>query len=69
VGAEYTVDSEIGYHVNDALKVSLSARDGLDNFPDEYLLHDTEVAGSKYPTTSPIGINSGFYYLKGVYTF
>ncbi len=69
VGAEYTVDLELGYHVSDNLVVTLGAKNAFDNTPDENVLYDTEVAGSKYPTTSPIGINGGFYYLKGVYSF
>ena len=69
VGAEYTVDFEVGYHINESFIMTLGARNAFDNLPDENVLYDTEVAGSKYPTTSPIGINGGFYYLKGVYTF
>lgn len=69
VGAEYTVDFEVGYHINESFIMTLGARNAFDNLPDENVLYDTEVAGSKYPTTSLIGINGGFYYLKGVYTF
>lgn len=69
VGAEYTVDFEVGYHINESFIMTLGARNAFDNLPDENVLYDTEVVGSKYPTTSPIGLNGGFYYLKGVYTF
>jgi iron complex outermembrane receptor protein len=69
VGAEHTVDFEVGYHINESFIMTLGARNAFDNLPDENVLYDTEVAGSKYPTTSPIGLNGGFYYLKGVYTF
>lgn len=69
VGAEYTVDFELGYTFTESLTLTLGARNAFDNTPDENTLYDTEVAGSQYPTTSPIGINGGFYYLKGVYTF
>ncbi|GBL05168.1 TonB-dependent siderophore receptor [Glaciecola sp. KUL10] len=69
VSAEYTVDVELGYNVTEALTLTVGARNAFDNTPDENTLYDTEVAGSQYPTTSPIGINGGFYYLKGVYTF
>lgn len=69
VGAEFTVDLELGYHVSDNLLLTLGAKNAFDETPDKNVLYDTEVAGSKYPTTSPIGINGGYYYLKGVYTF
>lgn len=69
VSAELTLDLELGYYVSENLLLTLGAKNALDNTPDENTLYDTEVAGSKYPTTSPIGINGGFYYLKGVYSF
>lgn len=69
VGSEYTIDVEVGYTFNDSFQIMLGAKNALDNTPDENVLYDTEVAGAKYPVTSPIGINGGFYYLRGVYTF
>ena len=69
VGSEVTVDVELGYSVTDDFTLTLGAKNLFDNFPDRNTLYDTEVAGSAYPTTSPIGINGGFYYLRGVYTF
>lgn len=69
VSAEYTLDLELGYHIADNLLVTVGAKNALDERPDRNVLYDTEVAGSKYPTTSPIGINGGYYYLKGVYSF
>ena len=47
----------------------LGAKNALDNTPDENTLWDTEVAGAKYPVTSPIGVNGGFYYIRGIYEF
>lgn len=69
IGSEVTVDVELGYHINENLSVIVGAKNALDNTPDRNVLYDNEVAGSLYPTTSPIGINGGFYYLKGVYAF
>jgi iron complex outermembrane receptor protein len=69
VGSEFTVDLELGYHVSDNLLLTLGAKNAFDQTPDENTLYDTEVAGSLYPTTAPIGINGGYYYLKGVYSF
>ena len=69
VGSEFTVDLELGYAFNDNVTVMVGAKNAFDTTPDENQLYDTEVAGSLYPTTSPIGINGGFYYLRGIYSF
>jgi len=69
VSAEVTVDVEVAYYLAEDFIVTLGAKNAFDNTPDENTLYDTEVAGSLYPTTSPIGINGGYYYVKGVYSF
>ena len=69
VSSEVTVDLEVGYHFSEDLQVVLGAKNALDEYPDENVQYDTEVAGAAYPVTSPIGINGGFYYLRGIYTF
>lgn len=69
VGSEYTLDVEVGYDFSDELTVVLGAKNALDEYPDRNVQWDTEIAGSTYPTTSPIGINGGFYYVRGIYTF
>lgn len=69
IGSEYTVDIELGYQVNANLSVIVGAKNALNEYPDRNLLYDSEVAGSKYPTTSAIGFNGGFYYSRAVYTF
>ena len=68
VGSEFTVDVELGYEVSDSLSLVVGAKNAFDEYPDE----NTQwkgIAGSLYPTTSPIGINGGFYYIRGLYTF
>lgn len=69
VGSEFTFDLEVGYSFNDNFSLIAGAKNILDETPDENVLWDTEIAGSVYPTTSPIGINGGYYYLRGIYTF
>lgn len=69
IGSEVTLDLEVGYYVNDNIQLVAGAKNALDEYPDENVLYDTEVAGAAYPVTSPIGINGGFYYLRGIYTF
>lgn len=69
VGSEFTIDLEVGYSFNDSFTLIAGAKNILDETPDENVLYDTEIAGSRYPTTAPIGINGGYYYLRGIYTF
>lgn len=69
IGSEFTVDLELGYTVNENLTFVLGAKNAFDEEPDRNVLYDTEVAGSRYPTTAPIGINGGFYYVRGIYQF
>ncbi len=69
ISAEFTVDAEVAYDVNDSFEIVVGAKNLLDETPDENTMWDNEVAGAQYPVTSPIGINGGFYYLKGVYKF
>ena len=69
VSAEFTFDMEVGYHFTDDLQLVVGAKNLFDERPDRNVMWDNEIAGSKYPTTSPIGINGGFYYLRGIYTF
>ncbi|WP_088329072.1 TonB-dependent receptor [Lacimicrobium sp. SS2-24] len=66
-GAELTVDMEVGYFITDDFQIAGGAKNLFDNEPD--LNPFAGVVGSKYPTTSPMGINGGFYYIRGVYTF
>lgn len=69
VGSELTLDVEVAYQLNDNVNLVLGAKNALDEFPDANVLYDNEIAGSAYPTTSPIGVNGGFYYIRGSYTF
>jgi len=69
IGSEFTFDFELGYYFSDNVNVTLGAKNAFDNTPDRNVLYDNEVAGSLYPTTSPIGINGGFYYVRAVYSF
>ncbi len=69
VGSEYTVDVEASYHFSDSIKLTLGAKNVLDETPDENTMYDNEVVGAKYPVTSPIGVNGGFYYVKATYNF
>lgn len=69
VGSEVTVDLELGYSMTENFTLVLGAKNAFDEEPDVNVLYDTEIAGSTYPTTAPIGINGGFYYLRAMYNF
>lgn len=69
VGSEVTVDLELGYTFNDNVTLIVGAKNAFDEEPDANTQWDNEIAGSTFPTTSPIGINGGFYYIRGIYAF
>ena len=74
VGSEITFDFEVAYNFTEDFTVTVGAKNAFDEYPDENNtdaggITYAQIAGSAYPTTSPIGINGGFYYLGGVYTF
>ena len=65
--SEFTVDLELGYKITEDFELAGGAKNLLDNSPMDNPF--ATVVGSKYPPTSPMGINGGFYYIRGVYTF
>lgn len=68
-GSEVVFDAEVSYSVDDNWRLTAGATNLFDETPDEITPYDNEVAGSLYPTTSPIGINGGYYYVKATYNF
>lgn len=84
-GAEFTVDVEFQYDVTDAMQLKFGVQNLFDEYPDETpdiaidtngdgINDDTmnlgrDVAGAKYPTTSPMGFNGGFYYIEANYAW
>jgi iron complex outermembrane receptor protein len=64
---EYTVDVEGSYALNDNMSLSIGAKNVFDEKPDTNPWDWT--VGSKYPTTSPIGISGGYYYIRALYEF
>ena len=66
-GSEVTVDLEMSYFWNEAFSTSVGANNLFDNSPDENPW--SGVVGALYPSTSPMGINGGFYYVRANYMF
>ncbi len=62
VGSEVTFDAQLALKFADRYQIAIGANNILNNFPDENPF--SGVVGSKYPVTSPMGINGGFYYLR-----
>ncbi len=69
-------DVDIGYDVLESVKLSIGAVDIFNRYPDKLnpaLLAAYQKAGYPFAATqyssSPIGINGGYYYLKATYNF
>ena len=68
--AEITFDAEIGYNVMENVELIVGANNLFNNYPDELPTgYGADVAGAKYPVTSPMGFNGGMYYVRARYTF
>lgn len=66
-GSEITLDVDISYQFNSNFTLSIGAKNLFNNQPDNNPFRGE--AGALYPATSPIGINGGFYYVRGFYEF
>ena len=66
-GSELTFDIELGYRINEHFQLSGGAKNLFNNYPDQNPF--SGFVGAAYPPTSPMGINGGFYYFRGVYLF
>ncbi len=65
--SQVTVDIEAGMTVSKNLEFIVGADNVFDSAPTENPWGF--IVGSKYPTTSPAGVNGGFYYIKLQSTF
>ncbi|MFQ5535291.1 MAG: TonB-dependent receptor plug domain-containing protein [Sphingomonadales bacterium] len=66
-GSEFTVDVELGVSVIENMELVVGAENVFNNFPDRNPW--ATIVGAKYPVTSPMGFNGGFYYTKLRYNF
>ncbi|MEE2023636.1 TonB-dependent receptor plug domain-containing protein [Alkalimonas mucilaginosa] len=71
--SKVTFDLEVNYAINDAFSVAVGAQNLFDTKPERVDYTDTgfpqDFLGGKYYETSPMGINGGFWYLRGRYSF
>lgn len=66
-GGEVTVDVDVAYKTPVGFSVAVGAQNLFNQFPDENPY--ATVAGAKYPETSPLGFNGGYYYTRLSYNF
>ncbi len=66
-GSEVTIDAQIGYNVMENLEISVGANNLFNNDPD--INPFAGIVGARFPVTSPMGFNGGYYYLRAVYSF
>ena len=62
-GAELFLDLEASYQVSDIVKISLGARNILDEYPDEANLGDN-CCGRVYSSGTIVDWQGGYYYFK-----
>ena len=65
--AEIVVDLELSYQFAEDWKFTIGAQNLFDNRPS--LNPFSDVAGARYPPTSPLGMNGGYYYAQLKYEF
>ncbi|WDI31972.1 TonB-dependent receptor [Hyphococcus flavus] len=68
-GAEWLVDFELGYDVNDNVRVAAGAENVFDNFPDLDTRAGNISSGLVYPRFAPMGFNGGFWYVRATAEF
>ncbi|MCB5227544.1 TonB-dependent receptor [Alishewanella sp. 16-MA] len=64
-----TFDVEVAYHLNDKFSVAVGAQNVFDTDAERLPSDFSEILGAQFYETSPMGINGGYYYLKGIYRF
>ncbi|MEE2000586.1 TonB-dependent receptor [Alkalimonas sp. MEB108] len=67
--AKITFDVEVNYAINDAFSVAVGAQNVFDTKPERLPADMQSILGAKYFETSPMGINGGFWYVRGRYSF
>ena len=73
IGSTVYFDAEIGWQVNDGLKVVLGASNIFDEFVDEIeddgVFANRQSVGLQFPRRTVANYEGGSWYLKGVYNF
>lgn len=73
IGSTVYLDAELGWQVNDGLKVVLGASNIFDEFVDEIendgVLANRQSVGLQFPRRTVANYDGGSWYLKGIYRF
>ncbi len=73
IGSVIYFDAEVGWQVNDGLKVVLGASNIFDEFVDEInndgVFANRQSVGLQYPRRTVANYEGGSWYLKGIYNF
>ncbi|MEH8020785.1 TonB-dependent receptor plug domain-containing protein [Rheinheimera metallidurans] len=67
--AKVTFDAEVSYYINDNFAITAGAQNLFNTEPEKLSDAWSKELGAKYYETSPMGINGGYWYLKGTYKF
>ncbi|GJL93366.1 TonB-dependent receptor plug domain-containing protein [Hyphococcus sp.] len=68
-GGEWLMDIELGYYVNDNVRLAVGGENIFDNFPDLDTRAGNIGSGLIYPRFAPTGFNGGFWYARAVAEF
>ena len=68
-GSEWLVDFEVGYDLNDNVRLAAGAENVLNNYPDRDIRAGNISSGIIYPRFAPMGFNGGFWYVRAVAEF
>jgi iron complex outermembrane receptor protein len=79
IGVQPITNLDVGYKMTEHVKFSVGAINLFNKFPgklnatlrahEDSFAYGDNAGVTQYPTFSPFGINGGFYYVKGTYTF
>ncbi|UZK70102.1 TonB-dependent receptor [Sphingomonas sp. S1-29] len=80
-GDDVTFDLEVGFELNDQIRLAVGGENIFDNYPDKnfratgqanqnwYAATGGTVSGSVYPDDAPYGFNGGFWYFRAATKF
>lgn len=68
-GGKWLVDVELGYDVNENVRLAVGGENIFDNFPDLDTRAGNIGSGIIYPRFAPTGFNGGFWYARAVAEF
>ena len=68
-GAEWSVDADLEYAINDNWRISAGANNLLDEYPDLSIFDISYFGNLPYDVLSPIGVNGRFVYVRTSFSY